>query len=194
MRQIVDTDATRYVLLLAVLSGIGQALSQASLQSWGDGMQLEAILLSTIVLGALFSVPALYLGGWLLRETGRMLGGVGTLRDVRAAIAWSSLPTVCGLVIWIVLLPQCGIELFRSDGLMSGVSPAVELLLFATGLANLVLAVWQFVMWLKCLAEVHRFSVVRAFGAYVLAGVVFCVLVFVCAFVVGAVVAFAGGF
>jgi hypothetical protein len=87
---------------------------------------------------------------------------------VRAAVAWSNVPSIVGSSIGIVALvtgmaaiPAYDPESpFQVSGALSGLNPVF-----------LGFAIWSFVISLICLSEVNGFSVVRALLAYFLIAV-----------------------
>jgi hypothetical protein len=120
------------------------------------------------MLGPIGGLIGLYLGGLILRWTGSWLGGRATAQQVRAAIAWSSVPSVATLAIWIPELVLFGSDMFTSRTPRIEANPSLGMLLLALSGVEIVLAIWQFVLFLKCVGEVHGFSAWRALGASLL--------------------------
>jgi hypothetical protein len=168
IRRIVDTDPTQHVVLLAMLAGIGQALDRASSRNTGDSLPLVAILAVCIIAGPIGGIISLYLSGALFRWTGSWLGGQASSEEVRAAIAWSSVPTIFILPLWIPELLIFGEELFTSSTPRMEANPLLAIILLGFLLIEIVVGVWAFVVLLQSLGEVHRFSAWKAFGAVIL--------------------------
>ena len=164
IRNIVDTNPKKYVIVLAMLAGIGQTLNREYSLTLGDSLPLVSILLLGILLGPLVGIITLYLGGALFRWTGSRLGGKATAPEVRAAIAWSSVPTIVATLLYIPELAVFGEELFTSELTMT-TNPALMVALLGFGIIEIFVTIWALVIFLKCLAEVHRFSAWRAAGA-----------------------------
>ena len=172
IRQIVDTRPTYMVLPLAMLSGVAQVLDNASSRNLGDRAPLAAVIAAAVIIGPLSGLLTLFLFGALMRWTGSWLGGVATSQQIRAALAWGRLPGVCVLAIWIPLLVLFGNDVFSED-IESRPDPAMALgAIVVLGLAGLVLGIWQAVLVIKCLAEVHQFSAWKGLGTMLLAGLV----------------------
>ena len=58
--------------------------------------------------------------------------------------------------------------MFTSDTPTLAANPVLALALMATGVIEIVLGIWCFVIMLKCLGEVHEFSAWRALGSILL--------------------------
>jgi hypothetical protein len=172
------------VLILAALSGIAQALDNAVSRSAGDTLPLSLILSICLIGGPLGGLVSLYLFGALLRWTGSWLGGTGTAAEVRAAIAWSAVPTTAGLLLWLPMLALLGVDMFTSFAPQIVVSPLVVMSLSGFTLLLLALSIWNVALSILCLAEAHRFSGWHAFGAWLLAILLFTVPVLLLALLV----------
>jgi hypothetical protein len=175
IRGIVETDPAWHVVPIAMLAAITQSLHRASTRSAGDKLSLTAILAVTLVLGPLGGVVGLHLGGWLLCLTGSWLGGRAKPEELRAAIGWSSVPTMASLPLWLILLAFLGREVFTTETPTLDAYPALGLLFWTGVLASHFLRSWTIFLLLKCVSEVQGFSVWRALGSLLLT--VFVVLV-----------------
>lgn len=168
IRRFVDTDPTRHVLLLASLAGVEGIVVFASQSSLGDQTSLPVILLLAVIVGPLLGLVNLYFSGALYSWTGSWFGGQATSREVRAAVAWSGVTSVAGLALWIPQLLLFGQELFTKQRPMIEANPYLALALWPFYFARLVLVVWGYVILVKTLTEVHRFSAWKALGAILL--------------------------
>jgi hypothetical protein len=164
IRQIVDFDADYYVIPLAAAMGIFQALDRAAERGMGDNMSLVAILLLAVLVGGISGVISVYIAGALYRWSGSWFGGQATSQQVRAAVAWASIPDVLLLLIIIPIILIFGRDWFTSSP--SYLNSAVGTLsVLALGAIGLVLVFWRLFIMVACLAEVHRFSARRALAA-----------------------------
>ena len=109
IRAIVDTDPTRYVLLLAVIGGIAESLNRASTQDLGDTWPVVGIVLLALLLGSIGGILSLYISGAIFRWTGSLLGGQASSEQVRSALA---IP----LLVLVGLGFGCGLALVMSGG------------------------------------------------------------------------------
>lgn len=176
IRQIVERDPTHMVLPLAALSGVSQMLNQT------DGAVEELGIYGTlglaIVVGPLVGILQLYILAWLYRLTCGWLGGVATTVEMRSALAWSSVPNIWALLLWVPLLaliafnnnqnPLAGMENGADFG---GGSPLLIPFLLLAAIGG-VIALWQLIIMLKCIGEVSQFSAWRALLGTILAGLV----------------------
>lgn len=168
IRGILDTNPAHHVLLLAMLGGILQAIDRAAKRHVGDYTSIEAILTVALLLGPIFGIISLYLGGALVAWSGRVLGGAGRSAELRAAFAWGQVPALGRLPITLLQILVLGRELFTSETPELDSNSTLSLFLMATGLIETVLGVWCLVVMVKCVAEAHRFSSWRAVGAMIL--------------------------
>src|SRR5687767_11579643 len=101
---VIAHDPRRHVLLLAVLTGITALIGEAMAERLSWLTSSWQLLSLTIIGGALAGVISLYLTGFLIQWSSRLLGGGGSRADTRAAIAWSSMPTIAILALYLAAL------------------------------------------------------------------------------------------
>lgn len=164
IQQIIDDNPERFVLILTAIAGFSDTLDRASWQSLGDKMELPMILLLAAVAGPFLGIVKLYMGGALLRWTGGWLGGTASPKHIRAAMAWSSVPAIWGMILWIPLLALFGSELFTTETPTMDANEYMMYALIGLGLIGVGIEVWAFVAFLKCLGQVQGFSAWKALG------------------------------
>ena len=169
IQQIVDEDPKRFVLALAALGGFFEVLDRASARSMGDEFELPLILLIALILGPLGGFLTLYVGGALIGWTGRWIGGEASNLQIRAAIAWSSVPILWLSLLWIPELILFGEEMFTTEMPRIEANPSLAFLLVGIALVQLAGVVWFFVVYLKSLGQVQDFSAWKALGNVCLA-------------------------
>lgn len=163
---IVDRDPEYLVLPLAMASGVSEALSKASSKNLGDQVGLPLLLGICVFGGVISGLIGLFLFGFLLRVSGKWLGGTGSSAHLRTAIAWAAVPTVVALGLWIPEFAVFGRDLF------SAYTPTIDAHPFALlgfALVEIVLGIWGLVILVKGVAQVHGFSSWRALSAVVVA-------------------------
>jgi hypothetical protein len=162
IRRIVEINPRRSVMLLAMLAPVLTTLEHQWVAAmsgsktppwWPFQVAVE------VVGAAIFGIVVLYVNSGLVTWAGRAIGGVGRALEMRAAIAWSEIPTITAagasivaLLVGLMTPPEVGI-----NGLPKMGQPLIEL-----GGVHFVLGLWGFVISLKCIGEVHKFSAWRA--------------------------------
>jgi len=172
IQKIVDEDPYKFVIFLAALSGFYEQLHQATGNSQGDSWSLPTILLFAVFAGSIMGIIVLYIWSALLRWTGKWIGGKASPENIRAAVAWSSVPKLWGLALWIPALAILGEEVFTSDTSMLEETPALLYMAFVFAAIWVTTWIWAFIVFLKCLGQVQGFSAWKAMGNTILAGVI----------------------
>jgi hypothetical protein len=179
IRQIVDRNPRHRVIFLVVLgteiavaggllTGSPGSLQPGTAVSPETAQHVWRLLLGVmLVVGPVFAIISLYVSGALMRWAGGALRGTASSVEVRAAIAWSSIPSIVGAALNVVGLATGIISVPVAPQKFEGLrTVAAQFNRFSV--IVLILAIWAMVIWLKCLAEVHRFSVWKALGASIL--------------------------
>lgn len=172
IQYIVESNPTRWVLVLAAITGFSSALDRASVKSMGDQFELPMIFILAAIAGAISGIIGLYIGAALLRWTGSWMGGTASAQHIRAAMAWSSVPYVWAVVLWIPSVALFGSELFTSETPVMDANPTLLMLYLGISLIELTIAIWAIIVFMKCLGQVQGFSAWKALGNAVLAGLV----------------------
>jgi hypothetical protein len=165
IRRIVDTDVRNQVTFLAILSGALIWLERR----WSSPSPAPAfpmLVVIAVIVGAILGIVELYINGALLKWAGSALGGVATYAEVRAALAWSRVPIIVAVGIGVLAI------LFGTDGPVLGGSEEMTTSDASLLLLHGFLVLWGFIVMLKCVGEVHRFSAWRALGSLLLIGAV----------------------
>jgi signal peptidase I len=156
IERILATNPRRHVLLLAAGFGALYLVSNfAAAAPFAFGWGAAALLL---FLGAALGIVNLYFSGLVFRWIGKPLGGRASPVEMRAACAWSLVPTIVGsLVITTVLFLQ------------SAPKRAANALIIVLGLIAIVVGLWTLIATMVMLARVQRFGVWRTVANGVLA-------------------------
>jgi hypothetical protein len=174
----VKSDPKQQLAILVVLSGLAQTLILSSQLNLGDVLSLPIILVICVVAAPVVGFIVLNALAAILRWTGSWLGGQASFPRVRAAVAWSLVP-----ILWILVQWVFDLALFREQMFTSSAPPIdtnsplmwIRLMVIAIGL---ITGIWAWVVFLKCLSEVHRFSIWKALAATVLVWPVIVVPIF----------------
>ena len=162
IRQIVATNPDRLVLTLAAISGIVQGLTNASNKSQGEHASLAMLLLVNLILGPVMGIIGLWVGAALLRWTGGWIGGQADSRRIRTAVAWSNVPMIWSLLLWVPALLLFGAELFTKATPIIDASLMLSSLFLGFSIGTTVIGIWSFVVFLHALGEVQGFSAWKA--------------------------------
>jgi hypothetical protein len=166
IRSIVDSDPRRGVIPITLLGGALGSLESSWFTALGRPEAITPLwplrVAAGAAFGAVWAVVGLYGIAWASRLFCRMLGGVAGAAEMRAAMAWSTVPAITASIISIasVLAGTVTPPRFTQSGIHFVDRSSIEL-----GLLNFVLLMWGFVVELKCVGEVNRFSAWRSLGA-----------------------------
>ena len=158
IRGIVATDPTFRVLPLAFAGGILQVLQTEYSLDLSARLSVVVIFLIAILLGPLVGLISLYVGAWFVAVTGRVFGCRAESRDLRAGLAWSSVPLLATGPIYLIRIAFLGRGMFTFaiPSLLSNPVPLIPM--FATMMLEIVLSIWWVVITLVTLGEVQGFS------------------------------------
>ncbi len=157
------------VVLLAVVSGIHNAINQKAMKSSGDTESLGFILGSSLVGGLFTGLIVLYLFSWLIKHTGRWLGGKAESFELRVVYAWSSVPSLLAIIMIAIQLIVFGKDIFTSTMASLGASIFNQVLFWSTTVLETGLGVWSFIWFIVGVSEVHGVSKWRAFFSMLIA-------------------------
>ena len=149
----------------ALFLGLSAAagLSDLLLRLWAHGQGLPPFgkltlwLLGGLVWGVVRN--SVVAGGLLL--AGRLVGGRGSYRDLCGAVAWSSLPLVALLAVWLPGLVLVGRDFYSLSTLASSGGLLPNALVFGLGLAIVAAAVYSLVLLHRAIAVQHNLSASR---------------------------------
>ncbi len=187
IRQIVETDPQKQILFLSALLGISWALNQLSSRNAGDKLSFISVLIAAVIGGSIIGIILVYLMGALFHWTGKKFGGKAPVEHLRAAYAWSWIPNIWMLLIWLPVLLILGTDMFTSATPKIEATPILALILLGFTFANVVTGLLSFVFIISCISEVQQFSNWRAFGSLMASVLIllvplFCILAFLSGF------------
>lgn len=162
IREIVRTNPKLHFWLLSWIYAFPILLHMAQDMSLGEVYPMVGIGVAAAVLAPFIGWVFLSLFAVMLLWTGRWIGGEGKYLGLRAAVSWSNVPNIVNIVFWVILGALFGSGLFTqafSQMELAGAQMGLVGLIF---LAQLVLAVWTFVILLNTVSEVQKFSVWKA--------------------------------
>jgi hypothetical protein len=110
----------------------------------------------------------LYAGAWIVDLSCRLFGGQANSKEVRAALAWSSVPLLATIPLWMIRLALLGRELFTFNKPSLTSHPTLAYSFAATAIPEVILSIWWMVVTVKALGEVQRFSAWKALSSMLL--------------------------
>ncbi len=162
IRTIIDTNPKSHFVLLSAAYGLPIVLNFAQSFSLGTTLPLWAILIASLILCVFVGMIGISVSAWLLKVTGRWIGGKGNFQEIRAAVAWSNVPSFVSIFMWAVLIIVFGMQVFNrefAEMTFVGYQAGVVFLIF---LVQTVVSIWGFIILLKVLGEAQKFSAWRA--------------------------------
>jgi len=168
LKSILDSDPLRTIIPLSIVSGVVSAISWLGFLwtrfPYQKEYRLALFALALLIVGGLFGLLNLYLGGWLYRITGSWLGGKGEYRAVKCAVGWSAYPFIMSGIL----------------GILSYIFYHYPLLSLLFGVLNLIVLIWAFILFLHLIGEAHQFSAWKALVAILIGAV----LIFIAAILI----------
>lgn len=174
---ILDEDPEHMVFMLGIILGISDCIDRSYAKSSGELFTVPAIFTLCLVMGPIGGLTLLYGASALIKWTGKLLGGQGSHTHIRAAFAWSSVPLICGLLLWIPGVLLFGGDLFAKETPRIDASTVLQLEYACWVCLRVILFFWSLIVFLKCLAAVQGFSSWRALLNVVLSFVPFVILI-----------------
>jgi len=190
IRRIVDTDPTRNVIALVAIGPALNALASQWSKAIGNNANLSVLwplwVVVSVAIQAALGVLFLYIFGVIFKWSGSLLGGVASRVEVRAAIAWSQVPAIAAEIVLLVAVLM-GIPM-PTPGATPGMLPQIDPAFYKVLVIEVVLGFWGFIVSLKCIGEVHRFSAWRAFVAILIPPLIVMVVIGLIVFIVSRLV------
>jgi hypothetical protein len=155
---------------LAAIYGFSSLLNTFQSMMLGFKVSLLGIFLLAAVFSPLWGYISISIWSWVVSLTGKWIKGVGEFKAVRAAYAWSCVPLIANIPLWFILAFLFGQQLFVNFSDSQALSQAQVALLFLILLIRIVAAIWSIVIYLNALAEVQRFTILRAISNVIIAG------------------------
>lgn len=162
IRAIVDTNPNYRFYILAAIYGFPTLLQVAQSFSLAQTTSLPIIIGIALVLSVLVGWVGITILTALLFWTGKWIGGAGTYRNIRAAVAWSNVPNIVDVAIWVILMFTFGSQLFTQEFANTPFTGTALTIVTTLFFVQVIAAVWGFILFLKMVGEVQGFSAWRA--------------------------------
>lgn len=172
---IIATNPNRSLWWLAAIYGFTSILNLFQTGTFGAQLTPFAIFLIAAIISPLYGYVAFAIWNFFVTFTGKWLKGKGNFVAVRAAYAWSCVPFIFHIPLWLLMAVMLGQRMFL-DITANDLTQTQTGALFGILIVKIVLAIWSLVIYINALAEVQKFSVLRAIFNIILAGVIAVVL------------------
>lgn len=161
---IVSQNPKRGLWLLAAIYGFLSLLNGFQSSALGNAAHAILIIILAIIFSPVWGMIIFGIWSWVVYRIGKLLKGQSSFAFVRAAFAWSCVPLVINIALWILLVLIFGTALFQSDPLTGSMG-----LLLGVLVIKVVVLVWSLVIFINALAEVQKISIGRSIANIVLA-------------------------
>jgi hypothetical protein len=168
IRHIIERNPEKYIYLIAGLQGIQHAFDQAREYNMADQFSSPMIIVFLILFGPFFGWLGLLPGSYLLKLTGKLLGGKARVIEIRSAMAWAAVPMVFNLALIVVQLSVFGFDVFSEILDMQNLSIRQWFFFLPLLLIEITAGVWSLYLFFVTNSEVQGYSVTRAVVSAVL--------------------------
>jgi hypothetical protein len=171
--RLIAESPNRGFWFLAVIYGFSSALNWFQSMMMGQRLGLMHIFTIAIIISPLWGYLGFSIWSWVVHFTGKWLKGQGTFKEVRLAYAWSCFPLIVNVILWFILSLLFGRSLFANFSPESQVlSHGQVAILFLILFIRITAAIWSLVIYLNALAQVRQYSILRAIGNVIIAGLI----------------------
>ena len=177
--QIVAHQPNRSLWLLGAIYGFCSLMNLFQAAEIGEVMKTGPALILVILLAPIWGYVNFSVWSWFVRWVGKCLKGQGSFAALRAAYAWSAVPLIVNVPLWLLMVVLFGHQLFLnfSDSYLFTNSQRLVIFLFL--ITKVIVSIWSLVIYLNALAEVQKFSILKAIFNVLLTGALLVVLTLV---------------
>jgi signal peptidase I len=165
IERIVATRPTYLVLPLAMLGTVAGFYTQLVGVGLADPLRDWRLALGFVVASAAYRLVWLFPSALILSWIGRLLGGEATARQLRAVIAWSTVPAILGAFVALIIMA------LKPTG---GGGPVFDKSLPWLGGA---IGLWTAIVFMLMLARIENFGFWRTIFTYLLNSVLLAFLI-----------------
>ena len=170
-------NLNRGLLWLSLIYGFSGLLNFFQSIFFGNQLSMSPILFLAVILAPVWGYASFSAWSFVVWFTGKWIKGTASFKVVRLAYAWSCIPFVVNVILWIIMAMIFGQVLFMNFTEGYAFTQKEVGFLFFILIARIAVGIWSFIIYLNALAEVQQFSILRAIGN-VLLGAVFMAIVF----------------
>jgi hypothetical protein len=179
MARIAAENPNRSLWLLAGIYGFCSLMNLFQSIELGSAMGTAGIVILGFLIAPFWGYLNFSIWSWFVFFVGKWFKGQGHFSTVRSAYAWSCVPVIVNIPLWLLMVALFGHQLFLNFPDAHLLPSGMVTFLFVILIVKVVLAVWSLVIYLNALAEVQKFSILRAILNVVVAAVVLTFVLFV---------------
>lgn len=179
VRAIVQSNPKFRIFWLAGLYGFPLVLHLAQSSSLSESIAVPIILVLALLLSVPIGMISFTISSALVLWVGKLLKGQGNFLNIRAAIAWSNVTNIGTVLTWFFLMGAFGAQLFFRGFAEMPFRGVAAIYANSAFLVQAILSIWSFVLLVRGLQEVQKYSVWRAIVNIVLPFVIVTVLVWI---------------
>jgi Yip1 domain len=179
IRAIVQFNPKFRILYLAGIYGFPLMLNFAQSASLSESVSLPVIFVLALLLSVPIGMISFTVSSALVYWVGKLLRGQGSFLGIRAAIAWSNVPNIGTILTWLFLIGAFGAQLFFRGFTEMPFRGAAAVYANCALLVQAILSIWSFVLLIRGVQEVQKYSVWRAIVNIVLSFVIVCIAMWI---------------
>ena len=183
IKAVVEFNANYHLLLLSILYGFSAILGIAQRFKAGEKLDFMSIIIPAIILAPVWGYIIFSVSAWFVYITGKILKGKAKYRHIRAAIAWSNVPSIVSCILWGFLIFSFGGNLFGNFATKETFTTGQVWSIFSVMFVMLIVSIWSLVIYINALAEVQKISIMKAILNIIMAAVVVLIITFLIALI-----------
>jgi hypothetical protein len=153
------------IFTITFINGMLNAL----ISPYGFQLTAKSPIISILIIGPISSIIALYISGFLGSWCGTVFDGDASQSDIRAVIAYSSIPfSLFALLITIINLFIYRENYFNLIYRQSINDPLISVIAITLNLLTFIFGIWYTIIITIWFSEVHKFSIAKAIGTIAL--------------------------
>src|SRR5438105_4239723 len=110
--RIVGQNPNQSLWWLAAIYGFCSLLSLFQSMTLGSAMGTIGILILAVIIAPFYGYISFSIWSWFVLWTGKWFKGQGTFKTVRASYAWSCVPIIVSIPLWLLMVILFGHQLF----------------------------------------------------------------------------------
>jgi hypothetical protein len=160
--KVVKIDPNYKLWILCFIYGFVSILGFAQSISLGHKLNFFLIILSCLIFAIVWGYIAFSVSSFFVYITGKWLKGVANYKSIRAAFAYSNVPMIINVLIWIVLIFIFQDKVFKDFPTSYILTKFEMIVLFTSLFIQLIISIYVIVLYINTIAAVQNFSILRS--------------------------------